>query len=911
MANARKKRAEEWLKCKVNPKYFIHNYVKIVHQKRGIIAFDMFDFQERALSDLFNYDYTISLKARQMGMTTLLSAYALWLMIFQENKEVLALSYKQNKARNIIKKIKRMNSHLPSWMKESTPIDNQLEVEFGNGSKASAESTTSDAGRSESASFVIIDEAAFIDNASEVWSAVKLTLDVGGGTCAVLSTPTGVGTWFHETWQQATSGNRIKKKSNDPEIWKGVGENDFHPIKLHWSLHPERDQKWREEQTRTMGEKKAARECFSGDTRIYTGSGPKLIKNVEVGDKVLTHKGRFRKVKRTFSKKDKARSFSTSKNYVERKVTDDHPILNKNEEWKNFSETETAIQFPKTVENDDWNVVSEFDVSEIDYDGRFLLVEKDKKVHLSDRHKVKVNNSIKIDEDFGYVVGLFLADGYKKPNNRRIVFSHDKDDNWPTKVGDIISSKFGIEKFQRRKVEGRARHFSVCNKIVSLVFDKFTKTGKGKNKGLSEESYNFGSYEFFRGVINGLMKGDGCLTNAANKQINNISEIIIDDLKYLSAILNQTGVSKKIRDRRRETSEIYGRNVEYNEKTYVASFLKTKNKNVDEISEVFDDENSQSVCNIEKGDDVEEIVVYNLEIEEDHSYVTEHFVAHNCDCDFSTSGDTVIDQQIIRWYEKMATEEPMERHRRGKGEVHVWEPPETGKTYIMASDVARGDSGDYSTFVIYKAVEMEQVAEYKGKMPPSEFGDLLYSYGSMYNDALLVIERDSYGWAAMQRVIDRDYPNLLYTSNDLKLVEIDEDKTTGRSKKMNPGLDTNRTTRSLIISSLQRFMRKKWIRPKSERFTEELQTFIWKNHGTRQKPEHMDGYNDDLVFATAFACWARDKALKYRAEMGQRSEKSLDNVKGSKLVFSGNGGPEDPYTQDMGGHKEDMRWLFS
>ena len=539
--SSRKKRAEEWLKCKVNPKYFIRNYVKIVHQEKGIIPFDMYDFQERALSDLFNYDYTITLKARQMGLTTLLSAYALWLMVFQENKEILALSYKQNKARNIIKKIKRMNSHLPSWMKESTPIDNQLEVEFGNGSKASAESTTSDAGRSESASFVIIDEAAFIDGAEEVWSAVKLTLDVGGGTCAVLSTPTGVGTWFHETWQKSVQGDRIKKVSNDPEVWKGVGENDFHPIKLHWSLHPERDQEWREEQTRTMGEKKAAREC---------------------------------------------------------------------------------------------------------------------------------------------------------------------------------------------------------------------------------------------------------------------------------------------------------------------------------------------------------------------------------DCDFSTSGDTVIDQQIIRWYEKKAVEEPMERHRRGKGDVHVWEPPETGKTYIMASDVARGDSSDYSTFVIYKAVEMEQVAEYKGKMPPSEFGDLLYSYGSMYNDALLVIERDSYGWAAIQKVIDRDYPNILYTSNDLKLVEIDENNTTGRSKKMNPGLDTNRTTRSLIISSLQRFMRKKWIHPKSERYTDELQTFVWKNHGTRQKPEHMDGYNDDLVFATAFACWARDKALKYRAEMGQRSEQSLNGVKGSGLIFSGNGGMDDPYTQDIGGHKEDMRWLF-
>ena len=909
--SARKERARKWLRCKVDPEYFIRNFVKIVHQEKGIIPFDMYEFQERALSDLFQYDYTITLKARQMGLTTLLSAYALWLMIFEENKEVLALSYKQTKARNIIKKIKRMNSHLPSWMKESTPIDNQLEVEFGNGSKASAESTTSDAGRSESASFVIIDEAAFIDNAAEVWSAVKLTLDVGGGTCAVLSTPTGVGTWFHETWQKATRGDRIKKVSTNPEIWKGVGENDFHPIKLHWSLHPERNQEWRDEQTRTMGEKKAARECFSGDTRIYTKIGPKPIEDVGAGDKVLTHKGRFRKIRRKFSKKAEAQPFTTNKNHVERKITKDHPVLNESKEWINFENAKTAIQFPKNVENKKWNSISNYDVSTVDYNGRFSLVEKNNIVHLSDRHKTKVNKKVKIDEKFGYIIGLFLADGYKKPNNRRIVFAHDKDDNWPSKVKKIISTKFGIDKFQRRKIEGRGRHLSVCNKLVSLVFDKFTQSGTGKYKGLSEIAYELGSYKFFQGVLDGLMKGDGCLTNTANKQINNISEKIIDDLNYLSAILGNAEVSKKVRDKRGQTSKLYEREVEYKEKTYISSFLETKHEEVDQISEVFNNENSSApLSDIQKSSDIEKTVVYNLEVEEDHSYVTEHFVAHNCDCDFSTSGDTVIDQQIIKWYDKVATKEPVETHRRGKGDVWIWNQPSPGNTYIMASDVARGDGDDFSTFQIYEATKMEQVAEYKGKIPPSEFGNLLYTYGSMFNDALLVIERDSYGWTARQRVIDRNYPNLLYTSNDLKLVEIDRDKAFGKDKKMNPGLDTNRNTRGLIISTLQRFMRKKWIHCKSSRFTEELQTFIWKNKGTRQKPEHMDGYNDDLVFAAAFACWARDKALKYRAEMGQRSQESLDNIKGSQRIYSGKQDTMDPYVQDVGGHKEDMRWLL-
>ena len=160
----------------------------------------------------------------------------------------------------------------------------------------------------------------------------------------------------------------------------------------------------------------------------------------------------------------------------------------------------------------------------------------------------------------------------------------------------------------------------------------------------------------------------------------------------------------------------------------------------------------------------------------------------------------------------------------------------------------------------------------------------------------------------MQRVIDRQYPNLLYTSNDLKLVEIDQQKAS--NKKVKPGLDTNRNTRGLIISTLQRFMRKRWLHSKSKRLTDELQTFVWKNHGTRQKPEHMEGYNDDLVLAASFACWARDKALRYRAEMQQRSEESIGNIKGQQLAYSGMEGAQDPYTQDMGGHKENMRWLF-
>ena len=59
-----------------------------------------------------------------------------------------------------------------------------------------------------------------------------------------LSTPNGVGNWFHKTWERAEA-----------------GENGFVPVKLKWDVHPERQQDWRDEQSRQLGEKMAAQEC--------------------------------------------------------------------------------------------------------------------------------------------------------------------------------------------------------------------------------------------------------------------------------------------------------------------------------------------------------------------------------------------------------------------------------------------------------------------------------------------------------------------------------------------------------------------------------------------------------------------------------------------------------------------------
>ena len=248
---------QEYLKCAQDPVHFFKKYCYIQHPQRGKILFNLYPFQSKVLTLLDDNPYNIILKSRQLGISTLSAGYALWLMLFHENKNVLALATTQSTARNLVTKVKFMYESLPSWLKIDSIENNKLSLHLKNGSKIQAKSSSSDAARSEAVSLLIIDEAAFIDNVAETWASAQQTLATGGGAI-VLSTPYGTGNWFHQMWIKAES-----------------GENDFIPIRLPWDVHPERDQNWRDKQDELLGDPRlAAQECdcdfsTSGDTVFY------------------------------------------------------------------------------------------------------------------------------------------------------------------------------------------------------------------------------------------------------------------------------------------------------------------------------------------------------------------------------------------------------------------------------------------------------------------------------------------------------------------------------------------------------------------------------------------------------------------------------------------------------------------
>ena len=248
---------KEILKSGKDSTYFVNNFCRIPHAIHGLIRFDTYPFQDDLLRNFENHRYNIVLKARQMGISTIVASYIVWLVLFHKHKNILVIATQLKTATNLVRKVKEMVKNLPDWMQiASMTVDNRTSFELSNGSVVKASSTSEDAGRSEALSLLVIDEAAHVEGLDDLWTGLYPTISTGG-RCIALSTPNGVGNWFHETYI-----NSIE------------GVNMFVPTNLPWDEHPDRDQEWFENETKNMSKRKIAQEyeCnfnASGETVIH------------------------------------------------------------------------------------------------------------------------------------------------------------------------------------------------------------------------------------------------------------------------------------------------------------------------------------------------------------------------------------------------------------------------------------------------------------------------------------------------------------------------------------------------------------------------------------------------------------------------------------------------------------------
>ena len=274
----------EWRKCERDESYFLRMYWHIAHPAHGRILFNLRNAQATALEHWEHHRYSLTLKARQIGWTTLVAAHQFWLAYFHPDQNIIDLSRTERESVLLLKKSKYGFSHLPKWMLERGPksiVEHQQKMGFDNSSQITSMPSASDPARGESATLIVVDEWAFLPNAEEAWASIEPVADVGGRIIG-LSTANGSGNFFHELWVGSETGN-----------------NKFGPMFFPWSATVDRDEAWYQEKKDSMLPWQLAQEYPTTAEEAFVKSGnpvfdldllEEMNKRVRFGDTGYLHR---------------------------------------------------------------------------------------------------------------------------------------------------------------------------------------------------------------------------------------------------------------------------------------------------------------------------------------------------------------------------------------------------------------------------------------------------------------------------------------------------------------------------------------------------------------------------------------------------------------------------------------------
>jgi len=241
----RKAWEEEIEYCRDHIEYFVDTYGHIENKNAPgiIVPFRMWKEQRDALISMNEHRLNIVLKARQLGLTWLALHIAAHTMLTKQGCTVIALSKREDEAKEMIRRIVMMFDHMPQLVRreewygarlESTSSDVMITFQNGLQSTITAFTASEDAGRSFTANLVILDEWAFQQFAEKIWKAAYPTVSSPeGGKVIGLST--------------------IKRGTLFERIFTTEG-NGFNKLFIPWYADPKRDAKWYAETKAAIGD---------------------------------------------------------------------------------------------------------------------------------------------------------------------------------------------------------------------------------------------------------------------------------------------------------------------------------------------------------------------------------------------------------------------------------------------------------------------------------------------------------------------------------------------------------------------------------------------------------------------------------------------------------------------------------
>ncbi|MFA5528960.1 MAG: LAGLIDADG family homing endonuclease, partial [Peptostreptococcales bacterium] len=185
-----KEQEEQFIKCALDPIYFIETYLKIFDQTQGengmIVPFKLFQFQKDLITEYLNNDFNIANKYRQAGISTCTCAYLSWYVMFNKNRSVAIIADKLGTAQDeLMNDVVEFIEGCPTWLKPKPTRKNTQKLKrYDNGSEIGAFAAKSGL-RGYTPTLLFWDETAWTEKSDKFWESAGPTLQTGGSAVMV------------------------------------------------------------------------------------------------------------------------------------------------------------------------------------------------------------------------------------------------------------------------------------------------------------------------------------------------------------------------------------------------------------------------------------------------------------------------------------------------------------------------------------------------------------------------------------------------------------------------------------------------------------------------------------------------------------------------------------------------------
>lgn len=368
--------------------------------------------------------------------------------------------------------------------------------------------------------------------------------------------------------------------------------------------------------------------CFTGDSLVETSEGLKRIDAINEGDLVKSHDGSHQRViqvmKRNYPQKHPLLYVKTK--YSSTKCTPEHPFYVLRDGCKIWLKAEDIcnsdmLLYPMKPDSD----VLEFGVyanSSSNGSGRTV---GHKKMSV-------IIDKIDVDEDFARFMGLFLAEGSASGDSIGFTFHNDE-----SNLHELIE-RICLERFNRNVSKCIRWSTTLRLHIKSLVplFREWFGSCSSERK-VPDFVFDW-SFKNKLAFIHGFLEGDGCKDEDGRFSCVEVSSVLL--LEGFVKLLKDTGLlfNPEIKSRERNTS--FCNHLQTHYRISLSKIASDKMMDLREAKFIDDEYVGIPVsevlhkkmyrANYEDGN-----VVYNLEVENTHTYIVNSASVHNCDADVS------------------------------------------------------------------------------------------------------------------------------------------------------------------------------------------------------------------------------------------------------------------------------------